>query len=262
MEHNVQIKGRVSDLPFVNGGISGLIFGLSDLAVIKSPRGSEDSRRDLTIERHVYQRLGVHPRIPRLLAIHNGALVLERLQHQLSTRLRDLHQAGRPPSSNQIMRWAIQIAQGLKHLHLCDVLQVDIGLHNVLLDSADNAKLCDFAGSSIDGSTPTVYPSLRSEHPHLPSENPTVRSELFALGSALYELETNLQPYHDREDDEVESLYVKEVFPNTDALLLGEVIMKCWKRKYRDVEQTLEDLIHIQENLKHGTNVKQWWPTK
>lgn len=139
----------------------------------------------------------------------------------------------------------------------CGVLQVDIGLHNVLLDSNDNAKICDFAGSSIDGSPPNICPSHRAEHPSLPAENPSLLSELFALGSLLYELETGQQPYHEKDEEEIERLFEQDHFPNTDSLMLGNVITKCWERGYIDDEQVIVDLGLIKECLKHAVNMGQ-----
>jgi serine/threonine protein kinase len=86
-------------------------------------------------------------------------LVLERLQYSLRKRLWDLRDAGQLPPPQDVLRWAAQIVQALQHAHSRGVLQVDIGPHNVLLDWNENVKLGDFAGSSIDGSAPSVLPS-------------------------------------------------------------------------------------------------------
>ncbi|RVX68343.1 hypothetical protein B0A52_07346 [Exophiala mesophila] len=178
----------------------------------------------LAVEIDIYQRLGSHPSIPKVLKVHDGMLILERLQGPLRQLLLDWHEAGHPPEPERILRWATQIARGYQHFHGCNVFQVDIGLHNALLDDFDNAKVCDFAGSSLDGSPPTIFPSQHAEHPNLSPEIPSVLSELFALGSLLYELETARQPYSDKEDAEVEELFRQDQFPDTEGLILGKVI--------------------------------------
>ncbi|KIW58676.1 hypothetical protein PV05_03175 [Exophiala xenobiotica] len=255
MEQNVVIQGSVFDLPFLSAGASSWVFKVSESIVIKAPHGLDEDRQSLAIEHDIYRRLGVNPSIPKLPAVHKGMLVLERLQTPLRDRLLKLHQAGCPPSPGQSLQWASQITQGLQYIHQCGVLQVDIGLHNVLLDSNDNTKICDFAGSSIDGSPPNICPSHRAEHPSLPAENPSLVSEHFALGSLLYELETGQQPYHEKDEEEIERLFEQDHFPNTDNLMLGNAIMKCWKRGYTDDEQIIVDLGLIRECLEHDVNM-------
>lgn len=53
----------------------------------------------------------------------------------------------------------------MQYFHAKGVLQVDMGLHNLLVDWDDNVKYCDFSGSSIDGSRPTVVVSPTAQHP-------------------------------------------------------------------------------------------------
>lgn len=120
----------------------------------------------------------------------------------------------------------------------------------MLLDWDENVKLSDFAGSSIDGSTPSVVPSPHSEHPNMPAIQPSIQSEMFALGSSLYEIETTRQLYHDKTDEEIEGLFRADKFPDTSALLLGEVIRKCWMVKYEDVGEALNDIWCLEEYSK------------
>lgn len=100
-------------------------------------------------------------------------------------------------------------------------MQVDIGAHNALLDWDENVKLSDFAGSSIDGSSPTVFPSRKSQNLNLAEDKPSVQSEIFALGSMLYEVETTKQPCYDKSDSELERLFSRGDFPDISALVLG-----------------------------------------
>ena len=80
MAQNVDIQSPVSKLPFHDAGVCSIVFKVSESAVIKVPRASDEDRRSLAVEHDIYQRLGVHPSIPKLLHVHNGMLVLERLQ--------------------------------------------------------------------------------------------------------------------------------------------------------------------------------------
>ncbi|KAF2006468.1 hypothetical protein P154DRAFT_422197, partial [Amniculicola lignicola CBS 123094] len=67
-------------------------------------------------------------------------------------------------------------------------------------------------------------------------------SKIFALGSSLYKIETTHQLYYNKTDNKIKELFIAWVFPNTRALLLGEVISKCWMVKYKDVSKALKDI--------------------
>jgi serine/threonine protein kinase len=264
MEVHPSLQGNLYDLRTISCGVSGVVFELSDSAVVKVPYGSNENREQLAIENTIYTRLGSHPYITKFLYAYKGMLVLERLQYPLRKRLWDLRDAGERPPAKDVLRWAIQISQALQHAHSRDVFQVDIGPHNVLLDWAEDVKLSDFAGASIDGSPPSVLPSPHSEHPNMQGKNPSVQSEIFALGSALYEVETTRQPYHDKSDEDIEELFRAGEFPDTSALLLGEVIRKCWGVAYKDVGEAVNDITRIQSTV-NGVEKQRgivWWGQK
>lgn len=106
-------------------------------------------------------------------------------------------------------------------------------------------KLSDFAGSSIDGSLPTVIPSRKSQNPNLPEDEPSVQSEIFALGSMLYEVETTRQPYQHIQDSKLEKFFSRGDFSDTRALVLGEIITGCWKSKYENVQDVTKDIERV-----------------
>ncbi|KAF4448128.1 serine/threonine protein kinase [Fusarium austroafricanum] len=145
-----------------------------------------------------------------------------------------------------ILRWARQIAQALHHIHSRGVFQVDIGTYNVLLDWNEDVKLCDFAGSSLDGSEPTVAPGAHSMHPRISITHPSIRSELFAVGSMLYEIETTYEPYNDKNDGELEELFGADQYPEVAYWALGEVITKCWTGQYADSGKIVIDIGQIE----------------
>ena len=89
---------------------------------------------------------------------------------------------------------------------------------------------------------------------------------MFALGSTIYEIETTRQPYYDKTDTEIEKLFIAQDFLDTSALVLGEVITKCWKAEYENVGEAREDIIYIQKILEnkrtHAAQKKDekvWW---
>ncbi|KAF2691439.1 hypothetical protein K458DRAFT_437910 [Lentithecium fluviatile CBS 122367] len=204
MKVHRSLQGSLYDLPILSCGVSGVVFGLPDSAVVKVPRGSDQSREELAIESSIYNRLGSHPYITKAT----------------------------PPKD--VLRWAIQISQALQYAHSRYVFQSEDA----------TGKLSDFAGSSIDGSAPSVLPSPHSEHPNMPKSS--IQSEMFALGSTLYEVDTAQQLYHDKSDKDIHELFRAGDFPDMSALMLGEVISKCWRVEYKDLGEAVNDITRIQ----------------
>jgi serine/threonine protein kinase len=234
---------------FLSNGTSGLVFKISDSTVLKAPY-STLTQSDILIEKTIYERLGSHPYITQFIEERNGALVLEFLQYPLRKRLEDLFKEGKPPPPERVVVWARQVTEALGYVHSCGVKQVDIGGHNVLLDWNDNAKLCDFAGASIDGSSPSIYPGTRFFKPGM--KLPSIEAEIFALGSLIYEIETTKPPYHDKDDREVEALFNRQAFPDTSHLVLRAVIQRCWEGKYSDMSEVLS---HIEQSVHHERGI-------
>ncbi|KAH6627487.1 kinase-like domain-containing protein [Chaetomium tenue] len=249
----------MSDIPLIPAsltgipwtcGLSGAIFFVSDRAVIKRPfSDDESSKEQLRVERRIYARLGNHPRITAFLGSQQDTIILERLHHTLRHRLLEMRKLQQRPTMQQVTMWALQTAEGLDHIHSHGVKQVDIGTYNVLLDRKENAKVSDFAGSSLDGSAPTVAPSVHSAHPSLSTMEPTVQSELFALGSLLYEVETTHRPFDDKTEEDVEALFGSNQYPTTSELVLVEVIRKCWAMTYSSASEVVADIKVIQEHV-------------
>lgn len=152
-----------TSLELLGVGVSGHVFAIDEHTVVKTALVTADSYtdrqslRDHLVEWKIYERLGEHPRICRLGRRVKRGLVLERLKECLRQRLVDLQRLNNErPSPDTALRWSVQAAEGLAYIHARHVLQGDIGCHNLLLDHDDNVKFCDFAGSSIDGSSPYV----------------------------------------------------------------------------------------------------------
>lgn len=103
MDPEPSIQGSVYDLPFISRGVSAVVCKVSDSAAIKAPYDTDESRRQLEIERIIYERLGSHPYVTRLLSIHNGMIVLERLKYPLRKRLWDLRDAGQLASIQDVL---------------------------------------------------------------------------------------------------------------------------------------------------------------
>jgi serine/threonine protein kinase len=233
---------------FIARGVSGIIEQITESMVVKHAISQSD-KHAIALEMSIYERLGPHPSITRYYKYpcDEGTLRLELLQCSLKDRLHQLSKDGKVPSKDCLFRWARQLTEGLAHIHSCRVNHVDVGCQNVLIDWNDNVKLCDFAGSSIDGSEPEYCPSDRFVSPRIPI--PSISADLFAFGSLLYEMETTQPPYYDKTESEVQSLFNNEQFLDTRKLKLGKIIWNCWNSTYISALDVMEDLDAIARNL-------------
>lgn len=236
-------QSYLNGLKILSYGASGIVFVIDENSVIKVPCGGADCAQEHRIERRIYERLGRHPRIVTLLEIRPYGIVLERLKEPLRKRLLDMRDGGVTPSTPSLLKWSAQVAEGLHYLHSKGVLQADIGCHNLLLDVNDDLKFCDFAGSSIDGEDGLVGYESGSQYPCEPGKSEiTVKAELFALGSTLYEISTTMKPYQDKTFGNIQKLYSAKQFPDTQDLLLGDIILKCWNGQYTEVGGVMADM--------------------
>lgn len=247
-----QLPEDLWTLPFINAGVSGIVFAVDEFSVIKTPTGGVNNARELEVERQILERLGEHPRVVRLLKIHRNMAILERLLYPLRARIEELRDDGAEPTVKEILKWSAQAAEGMQYLHSKQVYQVDIGLHNLLLDWDENIKYCDFSGSSLDGGAALVAVSPHAQHPCISHRSPSVQSELFSLASAIYEISTTHKTYEGKEETEIQNLFAKGEYPPTDHLLLGRIIVNCWSGRYQDAGEVATEIRQIQRRLLLG----------
>lgn len=211
--------------------------------VIKSPwtgrPTASDCRQEMMIEAQIYERLGPHPRLVQLKHWNpiNCTLTLE---YMLNGNLRNyMENHGQNISIRQRHKWALEATESIKLLHSHGVLQGDVGPHNFLLDNNLELKICDFGGSSLDGSKATVVPGVRYR---LPSPQPaTIKEDLFALGSTIYFIATGHEPYHELADeDQIGKLYEDGIFPDLGGVPFAEAIAMCWRQKAEAAQTILE----------------------
>ncbi|KAI1349184.1 kinase-like domain-containing protein [Xylaria sp. FL0043] len=239
----IQGKGE-----FLGGGATGLVERITSGDAIKSPwtgrPTAADCRQEIAIEAQIYERLGAHPRLAQLKHWDpvDHSLTLEYMPHG---NLKDyVRKHGRGISLNQRQQWAMEAIEGVELLHSHGVIQCDVGPHNFLLDGDLSLKICDFAGSSLNGSRATVVPGVRYRLPRLAGRHmqpATIKEDLFGLGSTIYFIATGHEPYHELADeDQIEKLYKDGVFPELGGVLFAEVIALCWRQEAESAKMILE----------------------
>ncbi|KAI9841874.1 MAG: hypothetical protein M1837_000344 [Sclerophora amabilis] len=244
---------NIGDL--VSYGTSGMVLGLD--VVLKVPHRSSE-RRFIDVEKQVYERLANgHDGILRYYGpLHDGLL----LQHAAHLQIRSIlaqEDIKAPFSSLSLrVRWIRQIVEAVVFVHSKGILHCDISCNNVFVDNDFDAKLGDFAGSSIDGSEPLVCYETRYSHPR--DESVSIRSEIFALGSTMYEILTGSRPYNDLEDADIEKAYQLEQYPDLERLkAFKTVIANCWTARYQTVDELLRDVNAQGDSILHSVFVCQ-----
>ncbi|KAK6857199.1 proliferating cell nuclear antigen [Apiospora arundinis] len=233
----------IYDLELIGQGGTGLVFKVNDRSVIKVPITSSFGLQAIERERQIYRRLRKRPSnyvVQCLDAEHRSGLFLERCIGTVRGRLRQMLSGGSAfPKINSddaldlAGRWAYQAAEGLAHIHRYNIIQADVGCHNMLLDQEGNLKLADFSGSSMtdkpDSQALIIY-DIRSRMPNV--YEPDHASDMFALGSAIYEMVTGHLPYPTLAEKEVQRLFYQRRFPELDRLELfksiANAIRGCW----------------------------------
>lgn len=225
---------------FLAVGKSGIVYGIDHERILKEFQESDRGE----VERRVYERLGSHPNITKLLDIRkDGSLILERGEV--------LRTICRSPSANNIpiqkkFRWLKHAAEGYQHMHNCGIVHGDVGCHNMILTKKGYLKIIDFEGCSINNEPADSCYEWFSYRPSMPWVSR--RTDIFAFGCAIYEIITGKPPYYDEfeaSDDryrEVGQLYTNNRFPDVMSLPLGWLIQGCWHGDFNSMNEIIQEL--------------------
>jgi serine/threonine protein kinase len=221
-------------------GSTGLVvLDAATRTVIKTPF-DEDNQPSIERERQIYVRLASRGAHPGILSYHgvfegNGIRLEYASNHDLQSFIE-----GQSTSNDLRLRWMIQIAEALAFIHDAGIIHGDLTTANIFLDKGLNAKLADFAGSSIDSLPLLVAVTPSHEYP---GDLLSVRGDIFAFASAMYEVWTGQRPYADLEDADIQKRYAKREYPDTTALgSLGRIIRTCWEGGYDSSGSLAKDL--------------------
>ena len=166
-----------------------------------------------------------------------------------------LHAEKRVPSKQQSIEWAMQIANGMHHLHKNGLAHRDLKSPNVLLFENENiTKVCDFGcARPIDHTTMLsgmagTYRWMAPEFGN--KENPKInqRCDVFSYAMVLYEIFTHRLPFANvKEGVDVPPKIRKGKRPHIPQELPGyiKVLMQlCWKQEPHD-RPTFERILQV-----------------
>lgn len=230
----------VSASDFNWGGSTAKLVSLGDGSVLKYVWDRDDKRagKCLDVEHLILSELCPHDRIVKYLGKHEYCL-----QFQLAVN-GDVRRyiAGHDPSPEYLQRkWAKQVAEVVAFIHDKNVFHSDLHSSNLLLDEHLNLQPCDFAGSlfgDLDGQAMESTRFWLVRDP--PTTPPDPNSDLFALGSAIYFIMSDHEPYDNLSNEEVTARYLRMEFPDVQSLPCGEVIKGCWNGYFKCAQDVMD----------------------
>jgi len=164
---------------------------------------NSDERKRFEIEAKAAAALN-HPNIATIHAIEETAeeifLVMEYIHGQeLKSLVGAQHDA--PLKINQIIDYAIQIAEGLQSAHSKDVIHRDIKASNIMISSDDKVKIMDFGLAKFRGraeitkvgTTIGTVAYMSPEQAH--GDDVDHRSDIWSFGVVLYEMLSGHLPF-------------------------------------------------------------------
>lgn len=232
---------------FIGAGATGIAQLTRTGVVIKTPWKGKDRaekcRNDMITEMRIYQRVGPHPRLIRMLDWDPEDCSLT-LENMANGSLREYLRANfKSISLHQRLIWAKQAADAVHVLHSADVIHCDVSPRNFLLGDDLDLRIADFGGSSLQGSKASACAPVRYTKPGLDwRAPPMIEDDIFSLGSMIYLLVTGQPPFHDLSSAEVESRFAARSFPDATGLPCGHVIRTCWARSMASA-QAVADLL-------------------
>lgn len=161
-----------------------------DVAIAAFLHGSTKAA-SARLEARQMARLSDHPRIVTIYDVLEGESLLLVMRFMRGGNLASRIASGAMPGGEPSKRLALQICEGIRHIHRSACVHGDIKPGNVLLDESGNAFIADFGsltepieevpGVAI-GTPMYTAPEVAQGAP------PSVASDLFSLGCLLYEI--------------------------------------------------------------------------
>ncbi|XP_044167458.1 uncharacterized protein LOC114951266 isoform X2 [Acropora millepora] len=280
-------KGTAKNLPFRSGATNVAI------KMVKA-NAAESDKRDLKSELELMKTLKPHPHVIKLLGCVTESepllVLIEYIPYDLrgylrkSRGLKDSHyidsdiKAKTSLTSQQLMKFAWQIADGMTYLSLRKIVHRDLAARNVLLGEGETCKITDF-GMARDVQEENIYeqktkgwlPVKWTAYESLLHGRYTTKSDVWSYGVVLYEISTiGGSPYPRIEGREMANLLQQGYrMPKPEHVDndLYQIMMKCWESEpearpsFSDLTQQLKRLekqhktlinLQIYDNTQYG----------
>jgi Tol biopolymer transport system component/predicted Ser/Thr protein kinase len=166
---------------------------------------------------------------------------------------------------NEVLNYAIQIAEALQAAHEKDIIHRDIKSENIMVNTKDQIKVMDFGLAKLKGSlkltkkSSTVGTVAYMSPEQIQGHEVDARSDIFSFGVVLYEMLTGQLPFKgEYESAMIYSILNEEPEPLTKIRtdlsekleqILNRVLIKNPNKRYQHMDELLLDL----KTLKNGS---------
>ncbi|XP_020584119.1 mitogen-activated protein kinase kinase kinase 2 [Phalaenopsis equestris] len=171
-----------------------------------------------------------------------------------------------------VLRYGIELAEGISQLHSKEILVLNLKPCNFLLDGDDHAVLGEFGipflliGFSLSSSDLVQRPGM--SHYMAPEQwQPSIRGPIsfetdsWGFGCSIVEMLTGYQPWHGKSADEIYNLAVKkQVKPNIPTGLPPEmenVLHGCFEYDFRN-RPLMTDVLDVFKSIRDGYKDVVW----
>ncbi|KKZ67921.1 hypothetical protein EMCG_06451 [[Emmonsia] crescens] len=210
--------------------------------IIKYPKevpGADDYNQmhldQLILERQIYERLGSHEGIIPYHGSYNteGAIKLAYAKEGNLERYILAHEMQSPSQSLRV-NWIRMLINTFHHLYTHKVLHQDVKLNNIFVHQ-NSVRLADFANGAIfpqDADMKTIC-----------TQDSLSRVDLLGIGCIMYSIATwSVYNYEYFENNRWPS---SDEVPATDGVIYQEIIDKCWRNEYNNIQELYEDFYQL-----------------
>ena len=166
-------------------------------------------------------------------------IVMKRYVGSLSGYLQD---SKNTVTLEQQLTWAMQVSEGVAHIHGKGWLHGDLKCDNVYFDG-ENVVIADFGFACrasdtnnllVDDNNKYISPGLY----HNFTDGPSISEDIYRLGTVLWEIVTKKTPFHEYSDDDIDLRFdtntmKPDTVPEDCPEVLKKIIQECWEN-YND----------------------------
>ena len=216
-----------------------------------------------------------HPNIATIYSIEetNDArgedemfIVMEYIEGHELKEIIDRKNAGaeyiEPLQTNDIINYAIQIAEGLEAAHKKEIVHRDIKSSNIMINDNGKVKIMDFGLAKIRGGSQlttigsTIGTAAFMSPEQARGDEVDNRSDIWSFGVLLYEMLTGKLPFKGEYDQAIIYSILSEKpepiehnnFPDSLVNIVNKCLQKDKRARYQTISKLLDDLKRIQKN--------------
>lgn len=227
---------------------------------LKFPYKEQVDWKSITQEIGVWTLCGKHPNVLPLMGARNfdGQIAIIS-EYAPGGSLEDLLKQKGKLSTEEAVRMANGILQGLEHLHRSGIVHSDLKPANILLDNGV-PRLSDFGISRVSKHTNTMSQTIAGTLKYMAPEcfdgKRNIQTDVWAVGVILYQMLTGTFPYTEEETVQfIAAVVLKEPQPLPDSVppvlknIIFTALAKESGKRFPSAEQMRQNLLAAAQSL-------------